>query len=89
MTTPCMLCDSQSVYKALSEHLGIGFGGRTIFQLLLSNRNLNWLFFKIFKFIETTKDGLFTMLELECLGACANAPMMSVGDVYYVWIELN
>jgi len=26
------------------------------------------------------------MLELECLGACANAPMMSVGDVYYVWI---
>lgn len=42
MTTPCMLCDSQSVYKALSEHLGIGFGGRTIFQLLSANRNIKF-----------------------------------------------
>lgn len=27
MTTPCMLCNSQSIYKAISEHLGIHFGG--------------------------------------------------------------
>jgi len=32
---------------------------------------------------ETTKDGMFTLLELECLGACANAPMMSINDLYY------
>lgn len=32
---------------------------------------------------ETTKDRMFTLLELECLGACANAPMMSVNDLYY------
>jgi NADH dehydrogenase (ubiquinone) flavoprotein 2 len=26
----------------------------------------------------TTKDGLFSLLEVECLGACANAPMVQV-----------
>ena len=31
----------------------------------------------------TTKDGLFTLSEAECLGACANAPMMQIGDDYY------
>ena len=31
----------------------------------------------------TTPDGQFTMLEVECLGACVNAPMMSVNDEYY------
>jgi len=33
---------------------------------------------------ETTKDGLFTLSEVECLGACVNAPMLSVNDDYYV-----
>ena len=32
---------------------------------------------------ETTKDGLFTLLEVECLGACANAPMIQMNDDYY------
>ncbi|CAJ0602218.1 unnamed protein product [Cylicocyclus nassatus] len=32
---------------------------------------------------ETTKDGLFTLTEVECLGACANAPMIQVNDDYY------
>lgn len=32
---------------------------------------------------ETTKDGMFTLLEVECLGACANAPMMQINDDYY------
>ncbi|WP_142847043.1 NADH-quinone oxidoreductase subunit NuoE [Telmatospirillum sp. J64-1] len=32
---------------------------------------------------ETTADGLFTLSEAECLGACANAPMMQIGDFYY------
>ena len=27
----------------------------------------------------TTKDGMFSLLEVECLGACANAPMVQVG----------
>jgi len=32
---------------------------------------------------ETTPDGQFTLLEVECLGACVNAPMMQIGDDYY------
>jgi NADH-quinone oxidoreductase subunit E len=32
---------------------------------------------------ETTDDGLFTLLEVECLGSCGTAPMMQVNDTYY------
>ncbi len=32
---------------------------------------------------ESTKDGLFTMMEVECLGACANAPMIQINDDFY------
>ncbi len=28
----------------------------------------------------TTPDGLFTLTEVECLGVCANAPMMQIND---------
>ncbi len=31
-------------------------------------------------FGETTADGLFTLNEVECLGACVNAPMVQVDD---------
>lgn len=34
-------------------------------------------------FGETTKDGMFTLSEVECLGACVNAPMIQVNDDYY------
>lgn len=32
---------------------------------------------------ETTADGLFTLREVECLGSCANAPMIQMNDDYY------
>ncbi len=32
---------------------------------------------------ETTEDGMFTLLEQECLGACVNAPIVQIGDHYY------
>lgn len=32
---------------------------------------------------ETTTDGKFTISEVECLGACVNAPMAAVNDDYY------
>jgi NADH-quinone oxidoreductase subunit E len=32
---------------------------------------------------ESTKDGLFTLMEVECLGACANAPMVQINDLFY------
>src|ERR1700712_410298 len=53
-----MLRDSDSVMRAIQDHLGIHSGG-------------------------TTKDGLFTFTEVECLGACANAPMVQINDEYY------
>ena len=32
---------------------------------------------------ETSGDGMFTMTEVECLGACVNAPILQVNDDYY------
>jgi NADH-quinone oxidoreductase subunit E len=32
---------------------------------------------------ETTKDDQFTLVEVECLGACVNAPMVQINDDYY------
>ena len=57
-TTPCMLCDSDSILETIKRKLGIGIG-------------------------ETTQDGLFTLGEVECLGACVNAPMVQINDNYY------
>ena len=34
-------------------------------------------------FGETTKDREFTLVEVECLGACANAPVVQINDDYY------
>jgi NADH-quinone oxidoreductase subunit E len=31
----------------------------------------------------TTPDGLFTLVEVECLGACVNAPVLQVNDDFY------
>jgi NADH-quinone oxidoreductase subunit E len=32
---------------------------------------------------ETSADGMFTMSEVECLGACVNAPILQVNDDFY------
>lgn len=32
---------------------------------------------------ETSDDGLFTLSEVECLGACVNAPMIQINDDYF------
>lgn len=34
-------------------------------------------------FGETTADGKFSLKEVECLGACANAPVIHMGHKYY------
>lgn len=57
-TTPCMLRDSDSVMRAISDTLSLSPG-------------------------QTSPDGLFTFSEVECLGACANAPMVQINDDYY------
>lgn len=33
---------------------------------------------------ETSEDRMFTLSEVECLGACVNAPMVQINDDYYV-----
>ncbi|MBE9605609.1 NAD(P)H-dependent oxidoreductase subunit E [Acetobacteraceae bacterium H6797] len=38
---------------------------------------------KVPGFGQTSDDGLFTMTEVECLGACVNAPILQVDDDYY------
>ncbi|ANZ75523.1 BA75_02826T0 [Komagataella pastoris] len=57
-TTPCQLCGSDGIMKAITEHLQIRPG-------------------------QTTPDNLFTLQEVECLGACVNAPMIAVNDDFY------
>jgi NADH-quinone oxidoreductase subunit E len=37
----------------------------------------------ISQFGQTSEDGLFTLTEVECLGACANAPILQVDDDFY------
>jgi NADH dehydrogenase (ubiquinone) flavoprotein 2 len=32
---------------------------------------------------ETTRDGMFTLVEVECLGACVNAPVAQINDDFY------
>jgi NADH-quinone oxidoreductase subunit E len=38
---------------------------------------------------QTTDDALFTVNEMECLGACVNAPMMQIGDDYYEDLDID
>ena len=32
---------------------------------------------------ETTNDGKFSLIEVECLGACVNAPVVQINDDYF------
>ena len=32
---------------------------------------------------QTTNDGLFTLVTVECLGSCGTAPVMQINDVYH------
>lgn len=38
---------------------------------------------------QTTKDGLFTLAEVECLAACGTAPVLQVNDKYYEEMDLD
>ncbi|OSM06220.1 NADH-quinone oxidoreductase subunit NuoE [Magnetofaba australis] len=35
------------------------------------------------QFGQSSEDGRFTLTEVECLGACVNAPMLQINDDYY------
>jgi NADH-quinone oxidoreductase subunit E len=57
--------------------------GTTPCMLRGSDDVLDACFKKGLKKGETTPDGLFTLTEVECLGACVNAPMMQINDDNY------
>ena len=38
---------------------------------------------------ETTADGTFTLVTVECLGSCGTAPMMQVNDDYYEDLDIE
>lgn len=38
---------------------------------------------------ETSEDNNFTIVEVECLGACANAPMVQINDDYFEDLDEN
>lgn len=57
-TTPCWLCGSDDVLKAIKDKTGLTPG-------------------------HSSDDGRFTVIEVECLGACVNAPMVQVNDDFY------
>jgi NADH:ubiquinone oxidoreductase subunit E len=38
---------------------------------------------------ETTNDGKFTLVEVECLGACVNGPVVQINDDYYENLSEN
>lgn len=38
---------------------------------------------------QTTDDKKFTLIEVECLGACVNAPMVQINDNYYEDLEAD
>lgn len=38
---------------------------------------------------ETTSDNVFTLIKVECLGACVNAPILQINDDYYEDLDYN
>ena len=57
--------------------------GTTPCMLRGSDDVLNACYKRGLKKGKTTEDGLFTLNEVECLGACANAPMVQINDDNY------
>ncbi|MCP4125170.1 MAG: NAD(P)H-dependent oxidoreductase subunit E, partial [Bacteroidetes bacterium] len=41
------------------------------------------------RFGETTKDNKFTLVEVECQGACAGAPMCEIDKIYHENLTVN
>ena len=45
---------------------------------------IEWMNGVVVDVAETTEDKMFTLTEVECLGACVNAPMIQLNDDYVV-----
>lgn len=78
-TTPCWLRDSDSILKTIEKKLS-----RWTTTSSFSSDITNFKYLLDIHVGETTKDKLFTLSEVECLGACVNAPMVQINDDFYV-----
>ena len=81
-TTPCMVC--VFITANVIGHFLFHFYLLSIFKVRNSDAIHDTL--KKELGIEnggTTDDGLFTLDEVECLGACCNAPMFQINDEFY------
>ena len=38
---------------------------------------------------ETTSDNMFTLMKVECLGACVNATILQINDDYFEDLDYN
>jgi NADH-quinone oxidoreductase E subunit len=38
---------------------------------------------------DTTEDGVFTLISVECLGSCSTAPMIQINEDYYENLDRN
>lgn len=50
-------------------------GGEKIYNVICDKLGI--------KNLETTADGLFSIEEVECMGACGGAPMIAINEDYY------
>ncbi len=50
-------------------------GGEKIYDTMKQNLGIGHL--------ERTEDGMFSLEEVECMGACGGAPMMAVGEIFF------
>jgi NADH dehydrogenase (ubiquinone) flavoprotein 2 len=93
-TTPCQLggCGSTVILETIKKHLNIGVGG-IVGHTTTHHTQQHMKPGAVSHHLrpppprdraETTPDGLFTLTEVECLGACVNAPMLQIGDDYFV-----
>lgn len=94
-TTPCRLQGAEKIEQALMKALGLkvrrelpdGVSGvraldtgppRACRCCIAVDSLLHRCEFQ--EYGETTQDGVFTLSEMECMGACVNAPMICIAD---------
>ncbi len=59
-------------------------------QLCGTSELVTWLLDKLgIGFGETTDDGLFTLLDVQCLGACGEAPVIQINDDFYTNLDVE
>jgi len=56
-------------------------GGEEIYEDLKSELGCGHL--------ERTSDGMFSLEEVECMGACGGAPMMAVGETFFERVNID